>query len=297
MNKLILAAGFAAVMASCGVSNAEFDEGQGDDDASAELSTTKDTFIRLRRDIRRCVSPMCGGYWVRDLNSTMQEKYVSGLDFTGSFLDEAEQLDAVNGGEDTILFGRLGPSERRFNTRTFKVVSAFRGLPGNTLDTSDKFYGVGQTKIACFTTPCANLQATRLNRATGHVMATEVDISAAQKTLVDGSWLMNRVLQGRAVVAGEIVKSRGVNVVLHASQIYIQLPDQTQSCPRVAAPRCRNGEIAAWSRNENRCNVPVGCTPPGVCAAFVPSCDPGYINVSFQNICTRWVCEPEFLHD
>lgn len=282
----------------CGVATEADDVDAPEDvaDDSADLSSTKDTFAVVRRDMRKCISPLCGGYWLKDLNSTMQDRYVSGFDFEPSVLSDEDQGDVVGAPDlEVVVFGRLGAKEKQFGTRPFIVKEAYRALPGNTVATTDKYYGVYPTKIACIKEPCANLQATRLNRATGHAMATEVDVSRALKQLVSVDWVKGRVLQSRAIVAGSIVRSAGGHVVVDASQVYIQLPDRIQSCPKVAPPSCSNGKVEAWSMNANRCMVPAGCTAPGVCALYIPSCAPGYSQLSWQNVCPRYACQPEWL--
>lgn len=292
--KMLLA--LAVVAMGCGVSDADVkvvDDPTADD--SFELSTTRDTFARFRRDQRRCVSPLCGGYWVKDLNSTMQERYVSGFDFSGSTLTEADLEDVLDGPEgEVVVVGRLGPKESRFDTRPLLVKGAYRALPGNTVGADDKFYLVAPTKIGCLTTPCANLSMTRVNRTTGHAMGTEVNLEGALKPLVPGDWLMGRVMENRAVVAGRIERSGG-NVVLRATQVFTAVPDRVQSCPKQPPPRCSSTKVGAWALTENRCAVPVGCTVPGVCAAFVPSCESGYTAISWMNVCTRWACQPSWL--
>lgn len=294
MRALVGAVAMVAMVA-CGVS--ESGTGEVDpalDDDSSELSTTKDTFMVARRDNRRCIAPLCGGYWVKDLNSTMVERYVSALDFGASDLTADEQQSAVGPDFETVLFGRLGPKERQFNTRTLLVKEVYRGLPGNALVASDKFYSVGLTKIACITVPCANLQFTRVNRATGHVMGTDLDITGALKPFVDEGWVSGRVMSGRALVMGSVVRAGG-HITLTGRQVFLKLPDQVQGCPKVAAPVCAGGRTEAWNRDDNRCLVPAGCTFPGACPAFQPSCEPGYSLTSWVNVCPRFACDPDFL--
>jgi hypothetical protein len=297
MRFLLLAVAVFAV--GCGVSGdavvLEGDETFADD--SSDLSTTKDTFLLARRDTRRCVSPMCGGYWVKDLNSTMQERYVSGFDFSGSDLSDAVQGQVAGAPDfEVVLLGRLGPLERRFNTRTLKVLAAYRGMPGKTFLPTDKFYGVFPSKIACVTTPCAYLQTTRLNRTTGHTMATDVSVEGARAFGVDSEWLLNRTLSGRTVVAGRVVRANG-HITVEAHQLFIALPDQTAACPEFDEPMCSGATIPAWERDSNRCLSPVGCTPPGVCARLEFECEPGYSQVSWMNVCPRFACEPSFLSE
>lgn len=290
----------AVVGLGCGVAAVEVDgvEAETLADDSAELSTTKDTFVIARRDYRRCIAPLCGGFWVRDLNSTMQDRYVSGFDFTDSNVPAALE-QAVLGAPDLelVLLGRLGPKESRFDTRTFLVKQAFRGMPGKTFSPSDRFYGVFPTKIACITTPCASLQTTRLNRTTGHTMATDVDLSSALAPLANDQWLLSRALSGKTVIAGTIVR-KNRHVTVTASQVFVQLPDRSSACPEVEAPVCGSNRSARYTITPDRCIEPTGeCGPILFCRAYVPACDAGYRQRSFQNGCTQYVCEPEFLEE
>jgi hypothetical protein len=295
MKSLVLA--LAVLGSGCGVSVGEIeqnDEALGDD--RLELSTTKDTFVIVRRDVRRCISPVCGGYWVKDLNSTMQERYVSGLDFSGSTLSDAVQ-EQVAGAPDfeLVLEGRLGDKESQFSTRPLRVSAAYRGLPGKTFASSDKFYSVAPTKIACPTgQPCAYLQTTRLNRTTGHLMSTDVSVIRALAMGVDPKWLEGRILANRAVVAGKIIRA-DLQVTLDASQVFVALPDRLSACPKATAPSCPSGKIRAYERTAERCTVATQCTFPGACAQFEAQCEIGYTRVSWTNICPRYACEPDFL--
>lgn len=294
----LLALSIAVLSVGCGVTSADavvsdVDEVATDD--SFELSTTKDTLVIARRDYRRCVSPMCGGYWVKDLNSTMQERYVSGFDFTDSGLSDDVQAQVAGAADhELVLLGRLGPKENQFDTRPLLVLMAYRGMPGQTFEATDKFYRVFPSRVACSTTPCRYLSTTRVNRTTGHVMASDVSVTDALGTLVEEQWLHGRVLFGRAIVAGKIVRKNN-HVTVTANQVFVELPDRTVSCPKMPPSTCASTEVAAWERTADRCIVPSGCTQPMYCAAFVPSCDAGYSQVSWQNGCTRYACQPEFL--
>lgn len=296
-----LLASFMVVGAACGVSEVDvetLDDAETLADDSAELTTTKDTYlIVVRRDYRKCVAPMCGGYWVKDLNSTMQEKYVSGFDFTESNVPEALR-GAVTSGADNqvVIYGRLGPKESRFDTRTLLVKLAYRGLPGESFSAADKFFSVFPTKIACIRAPCAYLQTTRLNRTTGHTMSTDVDLSAALQPRVSQDWLLSRVISGKAIVAGNVARTTGGYVTVRANQVFVQLPDRVSPCQTERAPSCSAGRTATYSYTGDRCVLPTGeCTPQVFCPAFVPSCSAGYRAVTYSSGCTRVACEPDFL--
>jgi hypothetical protein len=294
MKALLLALSVFAL--GCGVSSdalvLEGDETFSDD--SQELSTTKDTFLIVRRDTRRCAAPMCGGFWVKDLNSTMQEKYVSGFDFTGSDVSDEVQ-GQIYGAPDfeLVLLARLGPLDRRSNTRPLKVVSAYRGMPGKTFLPTDKFYRVFPSRVACVTTPCAYLQTTRVNRTTGHTMATDVSVEGARAFGVDENWLLSNSIYGRTIIAGRVVRANR-HVTVEAHQVFMALPDRVVPCAQPEVLECE-GLIPAYERDSNRCLNAVGCTYPGACARLEFECEPGYSQVSWMNVCPRYACEPSFL--
>src|SRR3954471_23967336 len=76
------------LLVGCGVSEAELND-VGDDVSAeqGELGTSTRSYVVFRRDMRRCIAPMCGGFWVHDVNrATLSEQYVSGFDFSASNL-------------------------------------------------------------------------------------------------------------------------------------------------------------------------------------------------------------------
>lgn len=294
-----LLSSFLILATACGISTPELD-GPDDtrDEAEQSLSTTKDTFLIVRHDYRRCAAPKCGGFWVADLNSTMQERYVNSLDFSQSNIPTEVQTKIVAAPDNAlVLWGRWGPKESRYDTRSLLAKRAFLGMPGKTFQPTDKFYSIFPTKIACVTTPCANLQTTRLNRTTGHTMATDLDYSAALAPLVDAQWLISRSYVGQTVVAGKIVRKNG-HVTVVGRQVFVELPDRVTPCAIETEPVCNEGQVAAWERTDQRCLQASGCTEPHYCALYVPSCDTGYRQVSWNSGgCTQYACEPEFLEE
>ena len=75
------------VMVGCGVTESQVvgdDAPQGE--GSAELGKASRTYVTVRHDMRKYISPLCGGYWVADVNrATLREVYVNGLDFSEGF--------------------------------------------------------------------------------------------------------------------------------------------------------------------------------------------------------------------
>lgn len=292
----------------CGVAEAELnDVGADVSSEEGELGTLTRSYVVLRRDTRRCVAPLCGGYWAHDVNrATVNERYVSALDFSLSDLLMPEDQADVTGAPDfeVVLFGKLGPKELRFKTRTFIVTSAWRGMPGIKFnEPADTFFRVESANIQCITAPCPSLRASKLH-TTAQFLHHDLDVTRASVPLLDQNWLTFRVIEKDALVAGRFVDGATVGVgkekVLEASQVFVHLPDQTQSCPRYALAQCPAGKANVFTRNENRCLVPAGCAMSGTCRFPTPTCTTGYNLVSWPGgaySCTQHACDPAFLHD
>jgi hypothetical protein len=293
----------AGLLAGCGVSDVEVTEAPSATDATAEetgeLSTRTNSYIVFRRDYRRCVSPMCGGYWVRDVNrKTLREAYVSGFDFTPSGLTEETQGKVTEAREgEVVLRGKLGPLETRFNTRTFLVAEAFRGMPGVTVASTDTFYTVERApEIRCITAPCPDLRARRIHSSATSLFH-EVDVARASKPMVDRVWVANRVTNQGAVVAARFV-TRGRETVLDVGQVFMRLPEPFQSCPRVSIQQCAAGYNLSWVRNENRCLMPAGCVPAVTCPQIRPYCEADYSPMAWNagpRACARFACDPQWV--
>jgi hypothetical protein len=76
----------------------------------------------------------------------------------------------------------------------------------------------------------------------------------------------------------------------------LRLPDRVTSCPKPSIAECPEGLVHGWTRDENRCLMPTGCVEPLFCIALVPACDEGYTLVSWENQCTQYACDPEFVY-
>lgn len=291
----------AVLFAACGVTEAEvggFDEAAA---ADGELGSSTRSYVVYRHDPRKCEAPRCQGYFIHDINrATVKEEYVTGFEFVD--LLEEHQSDAIGADYSAVLYGKLGPKDAK-GYRKFIVTTAWRGMPGATWSNSDTFFSVTGLNIQCITAPCPSLQATKLHTTT-KTNVNDLDLELALKTRVDGNWLANRVVNGGALVVGIVADGApvgvGVEKVLLASQVFVKLPDQTKSCPRISAPFCASNKLPVWTRDADRCQVSAGCATAGACTANVPTCDEFYDLVSWTGgpfACTQYACEPSFLHD
>ena len=141
------------------------------DTTERSLQTTghvvKDTanYYEVRRDLRRCVFPLCGGYWVSELNhrytrcadgSDAEACYVAQIDLpVGIELDDG---DVVHGWLDERSYPGfeqiLGGMEADF---------AYAPVLGSS-PSWGRYELVYDTGIRCVTTPCPSQNIARLNR-------------------------------------------------------------------------------------------------------------------------------------
>lgn len=286
----------ALLAAACG--GTVEDEFEASEDT---LSTSADGLVSLRRDFRRCMAPLCGGYWVRDVNARTAERYVNGLDFSNSGLDDATiglVLDAPT--SEIVLKGRLGRLERAHRTRPFVVAEAWRGLPGFTGRASDGLYDLSfrEPQITCITAPCPNLVAHKV-RTRSRKFVDGLVFATAEASHVDPLWLEGRVLSNDALVLGAVVRGQrfagGFESLVEARQVFVKLPEVAGPCPTVRAQRCAAGWTGTFERTADRCLDAAGCVEIQACEKLTPACEDGFTLESWNaqpDGCPAYTCTP-----
>lgn len=227
-------------------------------------------YVTLKRDVRKCAAPKCGGYFVTEVNRTQEPQYVSALDFSTSGLDE-KTVAAVQAAEveSLVLRGRFGAEEKDHNTRPFVVLEAHRGPAGRAIATGDVFYGAAarNPQIECVTAPCNNNVATKLNQKDAAVDFTRAAIDG-----IDPACVAERIAKTGLIVAGHFTEGEkmpgGPEKVLAASQIYARLPEAEGACalePKIT--RCMTVKCAAGTHCVEE--GPNACVPNTTCATVL----------------------------
>lgn len=307
--RTVLVPFFVVVLAGCGVSTAKVSE--GDDgvaelvEGEAELSSGTYTYVTVRRDYRRCASPYCGGYWVKDVNvANAAEQYVSAITYVNgsiSPLGRQQLAEAADG--ELVLRARLGALDSRTRTRKLVVRSAWRGLPGKTLASTDRLYAVDRLVTACLPgTSCPSLEAVELNGPRTVKYAQRLNVATAADGQLSRDWLEAQALDGETLTAGRFLTSRKhpapAVTELDASNVYVKLAAQW-SCPVFRLARCPNEGTWTYKYDSSGCIVPDRCVEGGACIALAPQpCANGYRALNFAAApfaCSAQVCEPEFI--
>jgi hypothetical protein len=272
------------------------------DENEDALSAGSKTSVTARRDVRRCASPACGGWFLRDANRKTAEQYVWTLDFAAAGFDDATAGKILTAPpEDLLLQGKLGSADAKTKQRTFQVHDAWRGLPGVGAAAGDALFAAWtEPHIACVAAPCLNQTARKVN-ASATVAFSQYDVGAAVKDLVDADWLTSRVRAHGALVAARVVEgaklAAGPEKVLAISQVFVKLPERAGPCRAAPTKACAAGEEVVYQRDENRCVNAVGCVKPGLCVALAPSCAEGYSLVQWRSAplaCHASACDPAF---
>jgi hypothetical protein len=133
-------------------------------------------FQVTRHDTRRCVSPLCGGVFVKRVNQPktkcgdgtwQKECYVGGFDLAALGLPEEQAIDLTNaaGASQVVLRGAIVTD---FYSGDFATVPAFRATEAWRAQTeaapSGIFFRTVDTGIQCIVAPCKSIEGTRLNR-------------------------------------------------------------------------------------------------------------------------------------
>jgi hypothetical protein len=261
----------------------------GDDD----LSSRAESYLTLRRDMRRCASPMCGGWFGKDVNKTTAEQYFFTLDLSavGLSADEQDAVQAAAAGE-VVLRGKLTRYDSH-HSRSLIVSEAYIGLPGNVA--TGTFYNNVLQPIRCIRAPCPNLRSGKLN-ATTTTLVDGLNMDAALQSFVDPTWIQQEVQEGRVLAAGAFAADAVGGTELVATQVFVQLPYGHSMCPHIQLS-CP-GQKVAQVRDASRCVLPSACVASHVCTQMIPNCPAGYTMHTWagETGCPSFACDPTWMH-
>jgi hypothetical protein len=297
MNKLLVA---VVVMFSCGaVEPVSLNETEQNEAVEGELTSSKVSYVMLRKDFRRCAAPLCGGYWAKELNGSSEEVYVSALTFAGSELVGRAQQDVLDAPlSELIVRGRLSAKESRFQTQKLVIREAWRGLPGVQTNAAQSFFSLSlgtsicESRVPCTVANAAQLNGTRQTGLISTVVAFDNLPAGVSKDFVS-----EQAVNKRALVAGTLSGAEGSTQKLAVGQVFLKLPSQW-SCPTFKLAACPELKTWAFRYDSTGCVVPDRCVDSGACIALVQQvCTDGYREVSFAGSnfgCTQVACEPAF---
>ncbi|MEJ2682061.1 MAG: hypothetical protein P8144_11475 [Gammaproteobacteria bacterium] len=136
--------------------------------STAMQPTQKVAYFTAYRDLRECIYPLCGGYFVKAVNSRttlcpdgtrQNECYVSDIRFPKPILDTPSRTTNTS----LFLVGQFGQKEHNtygeigvFNAKEVQYSATEKPAIG-------RFFGVKNLGIFCITTPCFGMEQSLLN--------------------------------------------------------------------------------------------------------------------------------------
>lgn len=241
----------------------------------------RNLFYRVQRDLRKCPSPLCGGYFITPLNKKATT-YVSDVDWGGLGLSDAQlaELEAGTNDGGVVVLGRIVrplppipamPVDIKTQVLVLSAQAAWAAATDN--KPSGINYRLEDTGIVCIKDPCFSLLAHQLNTSAKHklsgldlqgVGATQEQLDLALQALKGDNLLVvgkkkSVVIKpvyppdpGKGKKPAIVPVARGV--VLVASQFYL---------PVEAEGRCKVNED---------CNDPAGVSSSSFCAKKTGDC-------------------------
>lgn len=132
------------------------------------------TYFIARQDYRKCMYPMCGGYWIKKANKKKfrcadgvkaPECYVVDIDFEGLGL-APKQIDEIRGNITNVLIRgdleNMDFPEIPGDFEELVTTEAWMGVVD--AEPTGKFYRLTDSGIRCFTSPCPSIREGFLNK-------------------------------------------------------------------------------------------------------------------------------------
>ena len=217
--------------------------------APAQASAPASTFYAVRADMRKCASPMCGGYFVRRVNQTlttcangeqMAECYIAGIDWNGT-----TQVDP----DRALIRGTLLTQE---GYGALKVSEVWQAMADAT--PSGEFYRVRDLGIRCIAAPCETHDEATLNTTIASKIAG-VDLPGPEISKPDMEEISKAMISNEGVLmAGSLVDVSGPagrSKKLKATQLYMRVGGGTALKPCIKTG-C-SGQICADETKMSTC--------------------------------------------
>lgn len=229
-------------------------------------------YIVTHVDLRKCISPVCGGWFVKRVNHALTkcadgklrpECHVFDLDVSAIGLTEEEEqkFEFAWGASHALVRGSLSKVENgNFDIDTLHATEAWAGVAESTANGS--FYGVTDSGIVCITFPCPSFTEAKLNTAKiANIHGVDLAASGATEDEVNAGYA--ELAETGVLVAGKhttITGPAGKGTALVASEFYSRvLPaskcDTTLICAQVLT--CVDGQLYPTACGPKNCDPPI----------------------------------------
>lgn len=212
------------------------------------------TFYTIRPDMRKCASPMCGGYFVKRVNATntrcangknMTECYVASIDWNG--VPEVEPRKALLKGE--LLY--KGNKNGKYGL--LKVTEAWASV--SAASPSGEFYRVRDLGVRCIAAPCETHSEAKLNSTfSRHIAGIKLKFEEPSAQKMEEVNRASTSQEGVLVTGTHetVTGPAGRSQTLNVTQLYVRTERGTALKPCVKTG-C-SGEICAAEEKMSTCD-------------------------------------------
>jgi len=199
-------------------------------------------YVVTQADMRKCASPMCGGYFIKAVNQALTRcsdgafrkechAFTLNTDALGWSDDQRALFDEQFASGKAVVRGKLAvgavPFMSALKADVLTITEAWQGQALS--QPKGVFYSVKSTGIVCITTPCPSLGATPLNVPLAKTTNPDLDLAASgadEKALEAGG---QALFDTGILTAGTIVPTKYVDIAgrtrrgtkLVASEFYL----------------------------------------------------------------------------
>jgi hypothetical protein len=219
-------------------------------------------YYTARQDFRKCISPICGGLFVKSVNrrytkcsdgSRQEECYVASLNWSKLGFDPFSVNGEIYSNTPILLKGELMPKDYNGfgNLGEFVATDAYRPATNN--PPKGKFTALINNGIVCITAPCFSIDEYRLNtRRLSVISGFDLNpVGASDKDLAAADALFSNKLP--LIVAGYNKQQEelgGIGVSFIANQLYLPIKPALHPC------------IDGYQLVNGLCTTPHGCIAP-----------------------------------
>ena len=182
-------------------------------------------YFTVRPDLRKCVSPLCGGFFVKSVNKSLT-RCADGSLQSECYVATVNNPAQVDLGAAALLHGAIRPkSYGDFgNLGVFKLNTAFRAASAST--ESGLFVGLENNGIVCITTPCFSADQYLLNRSKIRAISgIDLEQVGASKADLEQAWSIignSGVLLANGV-NHQVEEMTGQGITFVAKQFYLPI--------------------------------------------------------------------------
>jgi len=266
--------GLAALSLSACTADTASDDGteeeavEASEDALTGTPSNYGYYVVTRRDLRKCVSPMCGGFFVKRVNqattrcadgSMQAECYVESIKLSSMRLSAREEQglrDAVEGGRAVV---KAGMYKKKWNGLTLGTLKANEGWVGATGSPADgTFFRAADNGMRCITAPCPSTTAYALNGKDQHNVidvrlgqtatpADQAHLDAAASALAtkDG------VLLAGGILLPKCIPGSNCGPLAVASEFYLKVgATEGKACGGRGQATCNVDQFCSWKDSD-----------------------------------------------